>query len=216
MLEEFSRVLRSNGTMAFLLNLPAEEALKASLAGWRTCRCPFALTHHTVGVLLLAWKVGDRSLDWCGPRSARLDFTGPQRLERTPMKSEARKYGSWGKGPDVPPPPRVELLVEPANTIFLRKIKWEVQSRGNAPFAIERWLASMPSRHVPYATLGHHVIGEPGSTPPALEDRFWRMDLAALVQRSREEHTQERVRSALWARTEARMMRPISTGDLRT
>ncbi|CAK9099398.1 unnamed protein product [Durusdinium trenchii] len=57
MLEEFSRVLRSNGTMAFLLNLPAEEALKASLAGWRTCRCPFALTHHTVGVLLLAWKV---------------------------------------------------------------------------------------------------------------------------------------------------------------
>ncbi|CAK9099342.1 unnamed protein product [Durusdinium trenchii] len=95
MLEEFSRVLRSNGTMAFLLNLPAEEALKASLAGWRTCRCPFALTHHTVGVLLLAWKVGDRSLDWCGPRSARC--SPPRRAWKTWRAKERPPLKRWRK-----------------------------------------------------------------------------------------------------------------------
>ena len=40
----------------------------------------------------------------------------------------------------------VLVEVEPANTILVKKINWEVQSRGNAPAAIEKWLQSVPSK----------------------------------------------------------------------
>mmetsp|Transcript_77361 Transcript_77361/g.121871 ORF Transcript_77361/g.121871 Transcript_77361/m.121871 type:complete len:142 (+) Transcript_77361:69-494(+) len=127
--------------------------------------------------------------------------------------SDGRKFGCWGKGPGVPPPPRVPILVEPANTILVKKINWEVQSRGNAPKAVERWLQSVPSRQVPYATLGHQIPGEPGSeprdgtcgwppksaSPSASLTRAVSepLDLASIVQRARLEHTNQRRREAL-------------------
>ncbi|CAL1127329.1 unnamed protein product [Cladocopium goreaui] len=74
--------------------------------------------------------------------------------------SDGRKFGCWGKGPGVPPPPRVPILVEPANTILVKKINWEVQSRGNAPKAVERWLQSVPS-HLDVTRGGCPERGQP-------------------------------------------------------
>eukprot|EP00435_Cladocopium_sp_Y103_P012024 s1348_g3.t1 len=129
--------------------------------------------------------------------------------------SDGRKFGCWGKGPGVPPPPRAPILVEPANTILVKKINWEVQSRGNAPKAIERWLQSVPSRQVPYATLGHQIPGEPGYEPmrdtgfcswppknppsPLTRSVSAPTDLASIVQRARLEHTNQRRLEALHA-----------------
>eukprot|EP00434_Breviolum_minutum_P034165 symbB.v1.2.030228.t1/scaffold3384.1/size57931/4 len=130
--------------------------------------------------------------------------------------SDGRKFGCWGKGPGVKPPPRVELLVEPANTIHVKKINWEVRSRGNAPKAIERWLASVPSRHVPYATLGYQIVGEPGyerdmsttfspAATPTPELGLVRaasapgLNLASIAQRARMERTMECRKEALHA-----------------
>ncbi|CAL1154733.1 unnamed protein product [Cladocopium goreaui] len=54
MLREFQRVLRPHGRLAFLLNLPALEAIRPWLGNWTTQQCRFSMTRHTVGVLLLA------------------------------------------------------------------------------------------------------------------------------------------------------------------
>lgn len=54
MLREFDRVLRRNGTLALLLNLEGAQAIRPLLENWTTCQCRFAMTRHTVGVLLVA------------------------------------------------------------------------------------------------------------------------------------------------------------------
>lgn len=54
MLREFDRVLRHNGTLALLLNLEGAQVIRPLLENWSTCQCRFAMTRHTVGVLLVA------------------------------------------------------------------------------------------------------------------------------------------------------------------
>ena len=54
LLREFQRVLRPQGRLALLLNLPALKAIRPCLGNWTTWQCRFSMTRHTVGVLLLA------------------------------------------------------------------------------------------------------------------------------------------------------------------
>lgn len=40
-------------------------------------------------------------------------------------RDKAAAYGCWGKGPDCPPPQKLEIMIEPANTILVKQINWE-------------------------------------------------------------------------------------------
>mmetsp|Transcript_33619 Transcript_33619/g.63005 ORF Transcript_33619/g.63005 Transcript_33619/m.63005 type:complete len:147 (+) Transcript_33619:69-509(+) len=124
------------------------------------------------------------------------------------MSQDAYVQGSWGRGPDFPhPPARAALLVEPAQTVFAKKVNWEVRSRAGAPAAIERWAQSMPSRRIPFATLGHQVTGE--LVPPSLpgERKSFghlvkavsapQIDLSKIMRERREAHTRQRAQEAL-------------------
>ena len=64
MLAEVNRVLKPSGSMALLLNTQAEEVLRPLLEAWQSCQCRFAVTKHTVGILLVAWKAGARDFHW--------------------------------------------------------------------------------------------------------------------------------------------------------
>ena len=45
-------------------------------------------------------------------------------------RDKAATYGCWGKGPDCPPPQKLEIMIEPANTIWVKQINWEAPKRG--------------------------------------------------------------------------------------
>ena len=96
MLKEFERVLRPNGTMAVLLNLQAEQALRPLLVNWTTSQCRFSMTRHTVGVLLVAQpgrpgRPGRLEVDpICDWRSKGLQLRGLWRRERGDARPHLR------------------------------------------------------------------------------------------------------------------------------
>ncbi|CAE7455462.1 fhkA [Symbiodinium natans] len=97
-------------------------------------------------------------------------------------------------------------MVEPMQTVFSKKVNWEVRSRAGAPEAIERWAASIPSRRVPFATLGHRVTGEfefASSAPAENTSHLVRavsapqIDLCHIIRERRQAHTRQRAQQAL-------------------
>ncbi|CAE7646578.1 fhkA [Symbiodinium pilosum] len=122
------------------------------------------------------------------------------------MAQDAYVQGSWGRGPDFPHgPARANLMVEPMQTVFTKKVNWEVRSRAGAPQAIERWAASVPSRRVPFATLGHRVTGEFALPSLQAETRSHlvraasapQLDLSLIMRERRQAHTRQRAEQAL-------------------
>ncbi|CAJ1403177.1 unnamed protein product [Effrenium voratum] len=117
---------------------------------------------------------------------------------------EARQ-GSWGKGPEFPHPPRQSLLVEPTQTVFSKKVGWEVRSRATAPEAIEKWYSSRPWRGVPFATLGATLgrrpeeaeLPEPRSFGHLTRTSSAPLNLAEMCRVARVAHTQHRAQQAL-------------------
>ncbi|CAJ1343086.1 unnamed protein product, partial [Effrenium voratum] len=115
------------------------------------------------------------------------------------------RQGSWGKGPEFPHPPRQSLLVEPTQTVFSKKVGWEVRSRATAPEAIEKWYSSRPWRGVPFATLGATLgrrpeeaeLPEPRSFGHLTRTSSAPLNLAEMCRVARVAHTQHRAQQAL-------------------
>ena len=104
-LREVQRVLRPNGTMALLLNLPALQVFDPLLKNWRKKRCRFAVTRHTVGVLLLArrdqepWMCESWRKDWRTLRGLWTKQRADERPGLRPAQERATKrkhLRSWG------------------------------------------------------------------------------------------------------------------------
>lgn len=97
-------------------------------------------------------------------------------------------------------------MVEPMQTVLTKKVNWEVRSRAGATEAIHRWAASVPSRRVPFATLGHRVTGEfAPPVPNEIRSHLVRavsapqLDFGQLLRERRQIHTLQRSQQALHA-----------------